>query len=300
MRKTAGLIAAAAIVGSAFVAVPAHAANTDTVTITVADTAYSGTTVDFVVTVLDVNGNAVVGTAVDASSTGVGYLAASHGVTDVNGQATLKIFAADAEQGAAFISAFTADASTAAATEVDFAAAPTPTDSVDSLTLTSDVTKVQTGTTTDVVATALDADGNPVAGAAVSATSTGVGYLSVASGITDDNGQVTLKFADGANDAGTAAINAVSGNAAADELDLTAGITDADVTLTKHLAYLTFEYAANKKVVIKVDGKTLRSFNPTDNDSHTTRFHLVAGKHTVVIRTNGGVVLTSETFKVLK
>lgn len=300
MRKTAGLIAAAAIVGSAFIAVPAHAANTDIVSITVADAAYSGTTVDFVVTVQDVNGNPVVGTTVDAASTGVGYLVASHGVTDVNGQTTLKIFAADAEQGAAFITASTADASTASATEVDFAAAPTPTDSVDSLTLAAAATSVQTGTTTDVVATALDADGNPVAGAAVSATSTGVGYLSVASGITDDNGQVTLKFTDGANDAGSAAINAVSGNAAADELDLTAGTTDADVTLVKHLAYLNYEFAANKKVVVKVDGKTLRTINPTDNDAHATRFHLVAGKHTVVIRTNGGVVLDSETFKVAK
>jgi len=299
MRKTAGLIAAAAIVGSAFVAAPAHAAVTDTVSITVADSAYSGTTVDFVVTVLDSNGNPVVGTTVDASSTGVGYLAISQGVTDSNGQATLKIFAADAEQGAAFISAHTADAATAAATEVDFAAAPTPTDSVDSLTLAAASTTVQTGSTTDVVATALDADGNPVAGAVVSASSTGVGYLAIASGVTDDNGQVTLKFVDGQNDAGMAAINAVAGNAAADELDLTTGITDADVTIDKHLAYLGYEFAAGKKVVVKVDGKVLRTINPTDNAAHTTRFHLVAGTHTVVIRSNG-VVLDRETFKVSK
>jgi hypothetical protein len=293
MRKTAGLIAAAVIAATAFIAAPAHAATGDTISISVSDTAIAGTNVDVVVTVLDTNGNPEVGLQVAGTSTGVGYLSVPTATTDGNGSATLKLYASEFEQGWAYVTAATADATSDPAA-INFVAAPSANDSVDSLTLTSAAAKVQAGTTTDLTATALDVDGNPVAGAVVSATSTGAGFLAVASGVTDDNGVAVLKFETANNDEGDAAIFAVAGSAQADELDLTAGVTDADLSIAKHLVTLSYEFAAAKKISIKVDGALLRTVTPTDNEAHAVRFSLKKGSHWVVVKTKGGVLETQK------
>lgn len=293
MRKTAGIIAAALIAASAFIAAPAHAATGDTVSVTVEDAAIAGTNVDVIVTVQDVNGDAAPGVAVNATSTGVGYLTVPSGVTDANGSVTLKLYASELEQGWAYVTAATADATSAPA-PVNFIAAPTATDSVDSLTLTAAADKVQTGTSNDLTATALDADGNPVAGALVTAVSTGVGHLAIASGITDDSGVAVLKFVVGSNDAGTAAITATSGVAMSDELDLTAGTTDADLSIAKRVVTVAYEFAAGKSIAIKVDGKLIRTLAPADNEAHAVRLGLKKGSHYVVVKTKGGVLETQK------
>jgi len=293
MRKTAGIIAAALIAASAFIAAPAHAATGDTVTLTVSDAAVAGTTVDIVVTVQDVNGNAQQGVAVNATSNGVGFLSVPAGVTDVNGAATLKLTTSELEQGWAYVTATTSDA-VSSVTPVEFVSAPLASDNIDTLTLTSDSAKVQTGSSTDLTATALDADGNPVAGAAVSAVSTGAGYLAIASGVTDDSGVAVLKFVTGSNDAGDAAIVAVSGDAMSDELDITAGTTDADLSIAKRVVTVSYEYAAAKKIAVKVDGALVRTVNPEDNEAHALRLGLKKGVHWVVVKTNGGVLETQK------
>ena len=273
------------------------------VTVTLPDTITAGQNADVVVTVTDPAGNALSGKTVTATSTGVGYLTVASGTTDSNGQATLKLFANENELGWAYITASTTAgvATTSDATGVQVVApdaVPTATDSVAAVALEVPAT-AQAGTVVDVVATATDADGNPVSGAVVSATSTGVGYLAIAGGTTDDNGQVVLKLVIGAGDNGIASVVANSGSAMSDAAQVTAGSTDANITLNKKRVTVDWSFAANKKVVIVRDGVAIKSFTASSNAADSFSFNLKNGTHKVSVKV-GGVTLDSQSYKIAK
>jgi hypothetical protein len=273
------------------------------VTVTLPDTITAGQNADVVVTVTDPAGNALSGKSVTATSTGVGYLTVASGTTDSNGQATLKLFANENELGWAYITASTTAgvATTSDATGVQVVApdaVPTATDSVAAVALEVPAT-AQAGTVVDVVATATDADGNPVSGAVVSATSTGVGYLAIAGGTTDDNGQVVLKLVIGAGDNGIASVVANSGSAMSDAAQVTAGSTDANITLNKKRVTVDWSFAANKKVVIVRDGVAIKSFTASSNAADSFSFNLKKGTHKVSVKV-GGVTLDSQSYKIAK
>jgi len=276
-----------------------------TVTVTLPDTITAGQNADVVVTVTDPAGNALSGKSVSATSTGVGYLTVSSGTTDSNGQATLKLYANENELGWAYVTATSTPAgnvaSTSDATGVQVVAPdaiPTATDSVAAIALEVPAT-AQAGTVVDVVATATDADGNPVSGAVVSATSTGVGYLAIAGGTTDDNGQVVLKLVIGAGDNGAASVVANSGSAQSDAAQVTAGATDANITLNKKRVTVDWSFAANKKVVIVRDGVAIKSFTASSNAADSFSFNLKKGTHKVSVKV-GGVTLDSQSYKIAK
>ena len=272
------------------------------VTVSVPDTTVAGQNTDVVITVTDPAGNAIAGKTVTATSTGVGYLTVASDVTDANGMATVKLYANENELGWAYVTASTtvnAVAAVSAATGFQVVAPdviPTATDSVATLTLEVPAT-AQAGTVVDVVATATDADGNPVAGADVSATSTGVGYLAIAKGTTDDNGQVTLKLVVGAGENGTASVVATSGSAVADAAQLTAGVTDANITVAKKRVTVDWAFAANKKVVIVRDGVAIKSLVASSNAAGSYSFNLKKGTHKVSVKV-GGVTIDSQTYKI--
>jgi hypothetical protein len=272
------------------------------VTVSVPDTTVAGQNTDVVITVTDPAGNAIAGKTVTATSTGVGYLTVASDVTDANGMATVKLYANENELGWAYVTASTtvnAVAAVSAAAGFQVVAPdviPTATDSVATLTLEVPAT-AQAGTVVDVVATATDADGNPVAGADVSATSTGVGYLAIAKGTTDDNGQVTLKLVVGAGENGTASVVATAGSATADAAQVTAGVTDANITLAKKRVTVDWAFAANKKVVIVRDGVEIKSFVASSNAAGSFSFNLKKGTHKVSVKV-GGVTIDSQSYKI--
>jgi trimeric autotransporter adhesin len=275
------------------------------VTVTLPDTITAGQNADVVVTVTDPAGNALSGKSVSATSTGVGYLTVSSGTTDSNGQATLKLYANENELGWAYITATSTPAgnvaSTSDATGVQVVApdvVPTATDSVASIALDVPAT-AQAGTVVDVVATATDADGNPVTGAVVAATSTGVGYLAINGGTTDANGQVVLKLVISGGENGTASVVATAGTAQSDAAQVTAGVTDANITLNKKRVTVDWSFAANKKVVIVRDGVAIKSFTASSNAADSFSFNLKTGTHKVSVKV-GGVTLDSQSYKIAK
>jgi hypothetical protein len=272
----------------------------ETVTVSAPDTAVAGQNQDVIVTVLDPAGNGISGVTVSASSVGAGYLTIASDKTDANGNATVKLFANKDELGWAYVTA-TSGLNSVASAAAGFQIVapdviPTATDSVATLTLAVPAS-AQAGTVVDVVATATDADGNPVAGADVSATSTGVGYLAVAKGTTDDNGQVTLKLVVGAGENGTASVIATSGSATADAAQVTAGVTDANITLAAKRVTVDWAFAANKKVVIVRDGVAIKSFVASSNAAGSFSFNLKSGTHKVSVKV-GGVTIDSQSYKI--
>jgi trimeric autotransporter adhesin len=272
------------------------------VTVSVPDTTVAGQNTDVVITVTDPAGNAIAGKTVTVTSTGVGYLTVASDVTDNNGMATVKLYANENELGWAYVTASTTvNTVSAVSAAAGFQVVapdviPTATDSVATLTLAVPAS-AQAGTVVDVVATATDADGNPVAGADVSATSTGVGYLAIAKGTTDDNGQLVLKLVVGAGENGTASVTATSGSAVADAAELTAGVTDANVTLAKKRVTVDWAFAANKKVVIVRDGVAIKSFVASSNAAGSFSFNLKKGTHKVSVKV-GGVTIDSQSYKI--
>ena len=155
----------------------------------------------------------------------------------------------------------------------------------------------QAGTVVDVVATATDADGNAVQGAVVSATSTGVGYLAVAGGTTDADGKVTLKLVVTAGENGTASVTAAAGDVTSEAASVTAGVTDANITLAKKRVTVDWSFAANKKVVIVRDGVVIKSFTASSNAADSFSFNLKNGTRKVSVKV-GGVTLDSQTYKI--
>ena len=269
----------------------------ETVTVDAPEAATAGQNVDVVVTVLDPNGDPIKGYEVTATSTGVGNLTVAKATTDVNGQAYLKLFAATGELGWAYVTATSTTGSVVAdVAGVQFQAAPTATDNVATLTLAVPAS-AQAGTVVDVVATATDADGNAVQGAVVSATSTGVGYLAVAGGTTDADGKVTLKLVVTAGENGTASVVAAAGDVTSEAASVTAGVTDANVTLAKKRVTVDWSFAANKKVVIVRDGVVIKSFTASSNAADSFSFNLKKGTHKVSVKV-GGVTLDSQSYKI--
>jgi hypothetical protein len=269
----------------------------ENVTVDAPEAAVAGQNVDVVVTVLDPAGDPIKGFEITATSTGVGNLTVAKATTDVNGQAYLKLFAATNELGWAYVTATSTTGSVVAdVAGIQFQAAPTATDNVATLALAVPAT-AQAGTVVDVVATATDADGNAVQGAVVSATSTGVGYLAVASGTTDADGKVTLKLVVTAGENGTASVSAAAGDVTADAVSVTAGVTDANVTLAKKRVTVDWSFAANKKVVIVRDGVVIKSFTASSNAADSFSFNLKKGTHKVSVKV-GGVTLDSQSYKI--
>jgi hypothetical protein len=158
--------------------------------------------------------------------------------------------------------------------------------------------QAQAGRAVDVSATIVDKFGNAVAGATVTLSSTGVGYLANNSVTTTDvNGRVTAKLVVGSADLGTATITATS--TLADATVATAsksvefGITDADVTVGGRAVYASVEFAKGKTVTVTVDGKRLYSkLQSSDNYVELKFTQKKAGKHVVTVRVSGGVSVT--------
>jgi len=158
--------------------------------------------------------------------------------------------------------------------------------------------QAQAGRAVDVSAVITDQFGNPVQGATVTLTSSGVGYLGNNSVTTSDaSGRVTAKLIVDSGDLGTATVTASS--TLADATVATAsksvefGQTDVDVTTGGKALYASVEFAKGKTVTVTVDGKRLYSkMFTTDSYTELKFTQKTAGKHVVTIRVSGGVSLT--------
>ena len=158
--------------------------------------------------------------------------------------------------------------------------------------------QAQAGRAVDVSAVITDKFGNPVQGATVTLTSSGVGYLGNNSVTTSDaSGRVTAKLIVDSGDLGTATVTASS--TLADATVATAsksvefGQTDVDVTTGGKALYASVEFAKGKTVTVTVDGKRLYSkMFTTDSYTELKFTQKIAGKHVVTIRVSGGVSLT--------
>ncbi|WGO96456.1 Ig-like domain-containing protein (plasmid) [Pseudomonas viciae] len=270
------------------------------------------TTSNLVATVEDANGNPVANAPV-TWTTSTGTLSAASSTTDANGKTsvTLKGTAAGSATVKAQASAgastanvtLTSDGSTAKV--IDLTATPTS--------IVADGT-----TTSNLVATVEDANGNPVANAPVTWT-TSTGTLSAASSTTDANGKtsVTLKGtaagsatvkAQASAGASTANVTLTSDGSTAKVIDLTATPTSivADGTTTSNLV-ATVEDAngnpvANAPVTWTTSTGTLSAASSTTDANGKTSVTLkgtAAGSATVKAQASAGastanVTLTSD------
>lgn len=156
--------------------------------------------------------------------------------------------------------------------------------------------QAQAGRAIDVSAVITDKFGNPVQGATVTLSSTGVGYLYSNSSTTSDaSGRVTAKLIVDSGDLGTATVTANStladATVATASKSIELGQTDADVTVGGRAIYASAEFAKGKTVTVTIDGKRIYSkLFSTDAYTELKFTQKKAGKHTVTVRISGGLV----------
>ncbi len=162
--------------------------------------------------------------------------------------------------------------------------------------------QAQAGRAVDVSAVLVDKFGNPVQGATVTLTATGVGYLANNSVVTSDaSGKVTAKLVVGSADLGTATITASSTLADATVATATKsiefGITDVtDISSAGRAIYVNTEFAKGKVVTVYINGKRMpvKAQEATDNAVERKYTQRKAGTYTVTVRISGGVVSTEK------
>ena len=159
-------------------------------------------------------------------------------------------------------------------------------------------TTSQAGRSVDVSATIVDAYGNPLQGATVTLSSTGVGYLANTTTTSDANGKVTGKLIVGALENGDAVVTASAtlhdATTSSAAKTITFGATDAQIDIVNNRVTATASYTAGKTVSFYVDGiKKWSKLSGTDSDL-VVNYNLKKGTHTVSVKISGGFATTEK------
>jgi hypothetical protein len=238
-------------------------------TVSAVEKSLTGKTVTVTATLVDKFGNPVdtdANTSIAFTATGPGFFSSKDTDTDATGTATASYVVNAKDEGTVKFSVvydttvtdgdLTSTASTVFAEPVVVTA--------DSVSVAAGSTSLTTGFTTGVTVTVKDAAGKALAGRTVSLSSTGVGFLNAASGVSDANGQVAVKFVSNPTEAGSAVVTAtVDGKAASVTITVAAPpapvipeVKTTIVGVTKAIR-VRVENAKGEEVEIVVGGKTV-------------------------------------------
>jgi hypothetical protein len=151
----------------------------------------------------------------------------------------------------------------------------------------------QAGRSVDVSAVITDVFGNPVQGATVTLSATGVGYLANNGTTTSDaSGKVTAKLIVGAAETGDAVVTASStladATVATASKTVTFGSTDANVDIVNNRVTAVATFAKGKTVSFYVDGIKKWSKASTSDADVVINYNLKKGTHTVAVKISGG------------
>jgi adhesin/invasin len=270
------------------------------VTITAPTTATPGQTIAFSAKVVDKFGNPVAvaysATATDplftVKATGLG-IATNANSADATGTGSGTVTVGSSDLGTITITAtYDADGSTTTiapvvATATIKVAAP----AAAAATVTASLPQAQVGSAVDIaVATG-------VAGVTVSFTNAGTAYLSAASAVTDAKGNASVKLV--GNVAGLNTVTATANGAAAKTATVAFGQSDANLTASGKTVTAAWNFAGGKKVVVAVNGKTVKKIIASDDTADSYTFKLAKGTNKVTVSV-AGVVTDSLTVKVKK
>jgi hypothetical protein len=151
----------------------------------------------------------------------------------------------------------------------------------------------QTGRSIDVAAVITDAAGAPVAGATVTLSATGVGYLANNGVVTSDAlGKVTAKLIVGASETGDAVVTASStlddASVATASKTVSFGSTDANIDIVANRVTAVASYSKGKTVSFYVDGIKKWSKASASDADVVLSYNLKKGTHTVAVKISGG------------
>ena len=151
----------------------------------------------------------------------------------------------------------------------------------------------QVGRSVDVSAVITDKFGNPVQGATVTLSATGVGYLANNGTTTSDaSGKVTAKLIVGAAENGDAVVTASStladATVATASKTVSFGSTDANIDIVGNRVTAVTSFSKGKTVSFYVDGiKKWSKVSASDADV-VLNYNLKKGTHTVAVKISGG------------
>ncbi len=151
----------------------------------------------------------------------------------------------------------------------------------------------QAGRSVDVSAVITDVFGNPVQGATVTLSATGVGYLANNGTTTSDaSGKVTAKLIVGAAETGDAVVTATStladATVATASKTVTFGSTDANVDIVNNRVTAVATFTKGKTVAFYVDGVKKWSKASASDADVVISYNLKKGTHTVAVKISGG------------
>jgi len=226
-----------------------------------------------------------------AATTGVGTVTAKQTATAADGTAVVTITTGSADAGTITLTAnYSNNASTTntiTATQAVKVAAPAAT----AATVTASLPQAQVGSAVDIaVATG-------VAGVTVTFTNAGTAYLSAASAVTDAKGNASVKLV--GNVAGLNTVTATANGAAAKTTTVAFGHSDANLTASGKTVTAAWNFAGGKKVVVAVNGVTVKKIIASDDTADSYTFKLAKGTNKVTVSV-AGVVTDSLTVKVKK
>jgi trimeric autotransporter adhesin len=151
----------------------------------------------------------------------------------------------------------------------------------------------QAGRSVDVSAVLVDQFGNPVQGATVTLSATGVGYLANNGTVTSDaSGKVTAKLIVGAAETGDAVVTASStladATVATASKTITFGSTDANIDIVNNRVTAVATFTKGKTVAFYVDGIKKWSKTSASDADVVLNYNLKKGTHTVAVKISGG------------
>jgi hypothetical protein len=151
----------------------------------------------------------------------------------------------------------------------------------------------QAGRSVDVSAVITDKFGNPVQGATVTLSATGVGYLANNGTTTSDaSGKVTAKLIVGAAETGDAVLTASStladATVATASKTVSFGSTDANIDIVGKRVTAVASFSKGKTVSFYVDGIKKWSKVSTSDADVVLYYNLKKGTHTVSVKISGG------------
>jgi hypothetical protein len=236
-------------------------------------------------TVTNAGATAVAGTPVTVAAKGFLFLGASRYFTDsiVVYTGTDGTFSVDAWSNVGGAQAVSVTAGTATASQALTFAAATATAA--SHTVTSSSATVLPGRTVDLVVAVKDKYGNGASGITVTLKSTGAGYLQATTGTTDAAGNFTTKLISSVQDAGAATVTATVAIAGVD----TAKTATVTVAALEVAATITGDNAKGELVIIKVAGKTVKTFTAYSN-AHAFGIKAAKGSKAVKVYVAGELV----------
>jgi len=159
-------------------------------------------------------------------------------------------------------------------------------------------TTVQAGRVAEYKAVVVDKYGNAAQGITVSFGSTGSGYVTQTSVVTDEKGEASVKLVVGTTDSGTAVVTAKITDSEGVVLSKTAtteiGVTDAQVDIVANRVTAVASFTKGKTVAFYVDGIKKWSKTSASDADVVLNYNLKKGAHTVTVKVSGGFVTTEK------